>query len=126
MLTWTILTILQTATAADTIVIEDNIMSDAVCYLLDDPVIAADSWDIDEDVEIPEEAMEEVDGQTQIDTSVIENDIIFLASNIVIEDDVMYAATASVSLNGDDCGFCDGLCVDGKCIMDPCTKPWGR
>lgn len=38
------------------------------------------------------------------------------------EDDVLVVAAATVLYDDPDiepdCGFCDGLCVDGKCLMD--------
>lgn len=111
------------------IVIEDVMMDDAgECYVTETVSLAAETWDINEGVEIEDADFSEIDGYRMLASSiVIEDDVIFsIAGDIIIEDDVMYATSVTVSLTSDDCGFCDGLCVDGKCIMDPCTNPWGK
>jgi hypothetical protein len=56
-------------------------------------------------------------------TSVFEDNVMLRVSGPAItDDDTLVTATATVLFNNpeidDPCGFCDGLCVDGKCLMD--------
>lgn len=56
-------------------------------------------------------------------TSIFEDNVMLRISGPAsTEGDVIIAATATAFLDDpeleDDCGFCDGLCVDGKCLMD--------
>jgi hypothetical protein len=56
-------------------------------------------------------------------TSIFEDNVMLRISGPAgTEGDVLIAATATAFLDDpeleNDCGFCDGLCVDGKCIMD--------
>lgn len=56
-------------------------------------------------------------------TSIFEDNVMLRISGPAgTYDDTLATATATVLYNSpeldDDCGFCDGLCVDGKCIMN--------
>jgi hypothetical protein len=56
-------------------------------------------------------------------TSIFEDNVMLRISGPAgTEGDVLYAATATAVYDEpeleNDCGFCDGLCVDGKCLMD--------
>jgi hypothetical protein len=56
-------------------------------------------------------------------TSIFEDNVMLRISGPAsTEGDVLIAATATALYDEpeleNDCGFCDGLCVDGKCLMD--------
>lgn len=56
-------------------------------------------------------------------TSIFEDNVMLRISGPAsTEGDVLIAATATAFQDDpeldNDCGFCDGLCVDGKCLMD--------
>jgi hypothetical protein len=56
-------------------------------------------------------------------TSIFEANVMLRISGpAAAEGDVLIAATATALYDdpelANDCGFCDGLCVDGKCLMD--------
>jgi hypothetical protein len=56
-------------------------------------------------------------------TSIFEDNVMLRISGPAsTEGDVLIAEAATAFIDDpeldDDCGFCDGLCVDGKCLMD--------
>jgi hypothetical protein len=100
--------------------LELELLKPGQCLPLDDELtsVTTDAWNLP--LGLPAGII--IDDHLLLASIFEDNVMLRISGPASTEGDVIIAAAATALYDNpeidDDCGFCDGLCVDGKCLMD--------